>query len=756
MLCMIAQPALSAPIVDIEPVHQVVFNGETFTVNITVDPQSVDTMGAQYYLYFNNTLLNATGQVEGDFLSQDGASTNTFANKINNTIGIIEYGESRIDVDYGTTTPGVLARITFHVIAECGVCGLLLDNFILSDPYAQEIPDVNVNNGSVEVMYSSQSDLLVSDISVKHNYYNRAWVNLSNSVNVTVTNNDAGNAGSFNVVLYADGSEVDTISIPGLAAGASTIVSFNWTPDEVKVYTLKAEVDPNNAVAETDEMNNELTTSQTVEYNGYMGDKPLTTYAHDIIQGNIIYTYGNSFYGGKLFPDDTYTVNHQITLPEGASVKFARLYNYWTWSYAGSTGKYPIMSLTFDGSTVSPDAQYDDRKGPGMTYDYPAGTWAYNVTSLVTGSGTFTTVITNTDPDVGSSFCMGGLSLLVVYEVPNGMEVEYWINEGADMINSQIDSGGLTPEEATVTSLFPGSVDLSNVDSAWLWTVVQSGGNMNNMLLFNEMNWTGVYDGTPYSDLDIDEARAVENYLASSDNSAQIRAALYPGGDYLMPCNAFLVINYSGTPTPALSLSASPTTVTVGVPTDVTFTVTNSSAPVESAYITLSGSATGSGTTDASGTVVISVNATSEGTITATAIKESYIGATTTLTAESENEGVSSSVSLSVDIKPAIALVVTPGNIDFGELSPGETSGMHTLTLENKGGYDISITADVTDTANNLFMDGLLLDTAPWGSYSTFVLAAGSDTADASLKVPHDYVDVGAKAGTLMFWAQEA
>jgi hypothetical protein len=97
--------------------------------------------------------------------------------------------------------------------------------------------------------------------------------------------------------------------------------------------------------------------------------------------------------------------------------------------------------------------------------------------------------------------------------------------------------------------------------------------------------------------------------------------------------------------------------------------------------------------------------------------------------------------------------VVTPGNIDFGELSPGETSGMHTLTLENKGGYDISITADVTDTANNLFMDGLLLDTAPWGSYSTFVLAAGSDTADASLKVPHDYIGVGAKDGTLMFWA---
>ena len=602
---------------------------------------------------------------------------------------------------------------------------------------------------------AEKPDLLVSGITVKHNYFTGAWVDLSNTVSVTVENNGAGNAGSFNVALYADGAEVDTKSVQGLAAGASSVVSFDWTPDEVKTYTLKAEVDPDDALDESDEINNELTKSQDVGYNGYVGDKPLTTYAHETITGNITYTYGDSQYSGKLFPDAAYTVNHDITLPAGATIKFARLYNYWTWSATGNTGKYPVMSLTFDGNTLSPEVQYDDRKGWGSSYDFPAGTWAYNVTSLVTGSGAHTTVVTNTDTDSNAFFCMDGLGLLVVYEDPNGQVVEYWINEGADIISSQKPaSGGLTPEEATVTSLFQGSVDLSNVDSAQLWTVVQSGGDPNDKLLFNNMNWTGVYDSTPYSDLDIDEERAVEDYLTANDNTAWISGAPYPPGDVLTPSNAFLVITYSGPPLPALAISADLATVTVGVPTDVTLTVTNNSELVGGAVINLTGSATGSATTDTNGTAVISVNATGSGTITATAIKDGFISATTTITAEVEHSGVSSSVSMTTNIIPAIALVVTPGSIEFGVLSPGETSEAHTLTLENNGGFNISVTADVSDTANDLFVHGLLLDSAAWDVYGTSIAAAGLDTADSALEVPGNYLGVGAQVGTLMFWAE--
>jgi hypothetical protein len=604
---------------------------------------------------------------------------------------------------------------------------------------------------------TQEADLQALDMSVKHNDYNGAWAHLNNSVNVTVVNNGAGNAGSFNVKLYADDVEVDTLPVSGLAAGATSVVACNWIPEEAKTYTLKAVADSENAINESNETNNELTKSQPVENNGYRGDKPFTTYKHENIKGDMIYTHGNSTYSGKLHSDDTYTVNHDISLPDGASVKFARLYNYWTWSYTGSTGKYPIMNLTFNGNAISPEVQYDDRKGWGTMYDYPTGTWAYDVTSFVTGSGTYTTVVTDTDPDTASSFAMNGLGLLVVYEDQNGQEIEYWINEGADMVNTQTTSGGLTPDEATVESIFSGPVGLSNVSSARLWTVVQSGGNENNTLLFNDMDWTNVYDGSPYADLDIDEARNVKDHLTANDNTAWIRAAPNPG-DYLVPSNAFLVLNYNGTQVPALSLSASPTNVTVGVPTDVTFTVTSNNTPVEGADVNLTGSATGSGTTDANGTAVISVNATSVGTITATATKQSYSNATTAVTAAAKpvQDGVSSSVSLGVKIIPVVALNVTPDSINFGELSAGETSGVHTLTIQNKGGYDINVTAGVAATSDDLFKDGLLLDSALYGSYHKTITALASDTADTTLKVPEDYLGVGAKEGALIIWAQQA
>ena len=73
-------------------------------------------------------------------------------NKINNTIGKIEYGETRQYVDYGVNTSGTLATITFEALAD-GFCELGLYDVILStppDPDPESIP-TNVTNGSVRI-----------------------------------------------------------------------------------------------------------------------------------------------------------------------------------------------------------------------------------------------------------------------------------------------------------------------------------------------------------------------------------------------------------------------------------------------------------------------------------------------------------------------------------------------------------------------------------------------------------------------------
>ena len=93
---------------------------------------------------------------------------------------------------------------------------------------------------------------------------------------------------------------------------------------------------------------------------------------------------------------------------------------------------------------------------------------------------------------------------------------------------------------------------------------------------------------------------------------------------------------------PALTVSASPTTVTAGTPTNVKFTVKNQSSGlvVSGATVTLTGVATGSGTSGADGIATISVNAGSGGTITATASKTGYTSGTTTVTSISPADSI--------------------------------------------------------------------------------------------------------------------
>ena len=397
--------------------------------------------------------------------------------------------------------------------------------------------------------------------------------------------------------------------------------------------------------------------------NGYLGDKPLTIYSHEKITGNLTYAVGDSYYSGKLFPGNTYQVEHTISIPSEATVKFARLYAYWTWSAMGITGRYPDLKLTFYGEVLSPAATYNDRKGFGTYYDYPSGTWAYNVTNYVSGSGDHTTVIENTGPD-NSYFAMDGVGLLVVYTEPNGDEIEYWIAEGCDLISSQVESG-LTPEEATAHAVFSGSIDPTNIKEAKLTTVVQSGNNIDDMLIFNLENWPGIYDGTPYPDLDVDE-RSVLNYLLDNNNTVRIRAV----DDYMLPSNAFLVLRHTSpepTPTPG--------------------------------------------------------------------------------------DGIT--VSLKADIKPEISIEVTPSYLSFGSLGPGEISSTHQILIKNNGSTTLSVTAEVTDTAQDLYVRGLRINNATWTGYQIQLISNATEEADLRLKVPVDYSDEGEKKGALMFWVQQ-
>jgi hypothetical protein len=124
-------------------------------------------------------------------------------------------------------------------------------------------------------------------------------------------------------------------------------------------------------------------------------------------------------------------------------------------------------------------------------------------------------------------------------------------------------------------------------------------------------------------------------------------------------------------------------------------------------------------------------------------------------TSKTPPSGGGNSVSLSAFIIPAISIEVTPSNVDFGSLGPGEISSNHQVNIKNVGSTTIDVTSEVTDNAQNLYVKGLQINNAAWSGYQTQVIPSSVKGADLRLKVAVDYVGVGEQQGVLMFWAQQ-
>jgi len=318
----------------------------------------------------------------------------------------------------------------------------------------------------------------------------------------------------------------------------------------------------------------------------YSGDKSLTTYEHGLLKnGGLVYVtvedgsaYTKLMTAPPGFPLSSMTQDITISIPEGATVKTARLYNYYTWSKSDYGDKYTPgdpaeADLTFNGNTVTCQnpspitnpidygngvVQYWDSKGqdyflPGETkYDFPSGTFAWDVTDMVTGSGTYTATIANNDssPTPNEYFTTFGFGLLVVYEYATGpVNVEYWITEGCDYLMAKTYE---TPEDATTSAPFDGVIKWGDPEKipwtkqeAELTTVLTASdkGTLDpplNMVSFNgeEIGPSTAANskaiGVNYLDVTAE--------LIHKDNIAEFQDR----DDCEVVCNAFLVIEKKG------------------------------------------------------------------------------------------------------------------------------------------------------------------------------------------------------------------
>jgi rhodanese-related sulfurtransferase len=150
-----AVPAAEGASIRVEPPSITAGHGESFTIEIMIEPDGASLYAAQYVLYYDPTILNATAQTQGSLLGQDGKSTNVYANFINTSLGKLEYAESRMGVSSGVATPGVLATISFTVIGTSGTSDFLFSDVILVDADSHVIQPLSTQHGSFSIPTSS-------------------------------------------------------------------------------------------------------------------------------------------------------------------------------------------------------------------------------------------------------------------------------------------------------------------------------------------------------------------------------------------------------------------------------------------------------------------------------------------------------------------------------------------------------------------------------------------------------------------------
>jgi hypothetical protein len=136
----------------VSPSSEIVNQGQSFTLNVSIDPLGAAISGAQLDIAFNQSLLNLNSVTEGDLFTQDGASTyfnngtiNFADGTVKNIIGVI-LGPGNV------STLGTFVMLNFTVIGQSGISEIQLSNTLISDPDALPVSLI-ATNGSININF---------------------------------------------------------------------------------------------------------------------------------------------------------------------------------------------------------------------------------------------------------------------------------------------------------------------------------------------------------------------------------------------------------------------------------------------------------------------------------------------------------------------------------------------------------------------------------------------------------------------------
>jgi hypothetical protein len=449
----------SNPTVSVQPLSQTVWGiGESVTINIEVEGVA-DLYGWELKLYYDRSILNGTGAVEGSFLNANGATYfhYTFADTYNSTHGQLAAFNSLLGNVSGVSGSGILVTITFQT-KGLGSCLFNLRDTKLGDVDSTLLPHDTVD-GSVQVV-KTVHDVAVNTVSVSSNEAVEGQI-----IYIFVVVANYGNkTETFNVATYRNETVIDTRTAANLTSKTQTILTYNWNTSGVTTgdsYTIKAEALP--VPGETNLANNILINGVVTIVAGIhnIAILSVTPSAYEVYEGSIVSlkvqaanngNYSETFQVAAYYNEtviDTKTVslvydstqyitfawdttgvevNSTYIIKAVASIVTEEINPTDNTFVDGTVTVYPRTLLSIDITSVTPSNQF----GEPLSH-FQAGTTAYFEVSVVSNSVTAETILVTVNVHdshantIGVASFKGPLAsgvttFMIGFPIPNNVE----------------------------------------------------------------------------------------------------------------------------------------------------------------------------------------------------------------------------------------------------------------------------------------------------------------------------------------------
>ncbi|HIH95594.1 TPA: PGF-pre-PGF domain-containing protein [Methanosarcina acetivorans] len=161
----------------------------------------------------------------------------------------------------------------FHSLINVLIITLLIPGVMLAvAAAAEDIPSGDDGNSTV----------LLPDLVIENDFsWSPTTPEVGEEVTITATVKNQGDAasGATTLALYIDGSSVREWDVSELSSGESSSVSYTWIPGSEGSVELRAVVDEDNLITESNEGNNEETATVTVAENS-LPDLIISTFSY--------------------------------------------------------------------------------------------------------------------------------------------------------------------------------------------------------------------------------------------------------------------------------------------------------------------------------------------------------------------------------------------------------------------------------------------------------------------------------------------